>query len=543
MLMNSPSRRLIHVSLAASYMKSVNHFNSDTTKSLLMVSPSLDATSHSLWASLIDVARFPSSVEDMDDDDWDLVRSPTPTKQDIEPEIWDMLAEGSTNVSMNEDGQTALHLAVIRNASSTRYVLGHGFDVDTRNLDGETALMCAVNAGNTETVALLLHHDADVNVVDDWYGTCLHIAASKDLTGSITRLLLERNPNTELVDGLGLTPLFVAAFNANDVITHQLLEKGAKHHAREPGSFSALHYAAMLPNHTFMSRLIHPRGPDFEAFYNLSTYHLTPDPSKDTTSQQRALTISTLLKHGVDIHAASKGFTPLHIAALTAQASLVDALLSNGASAQGIPVINAYWGLSPATVHLLLSHGADIEATDSRYNKTALIWTAEIGSPATLDVLLQHGANVHDQDIQGSSALHYAAANGRVEIVQRLLSSGADANLRDSEGRTPLIRLASAGSFYLAGRWWDPTLTERENTAVLLLEAGCDPGVRDVHGKAVARYAVGNGYVGILKVIGDWGGNLEMVDGDGKTPLDRAREKGLVDVIRFLQRRKVRGRT
>ena len=517
-------------------MKDVNFA---MTRFLETASTAAESPAHSPWASPTDVAQVSTFGQDLDDvDDLDLVHAPTLTKEDSEPEIRCMLAQEVGTDVMNQDGQTALHLAAEQDESLTRDVLGHGLDINIRNLDGETPLMCAVNVENIETVTLLLKNDADVDAVDDRQGTCLHLAASKDKSGLVTQLLLRRNANTELMDGIGLTPLFIAAFNGNDVIARQLLRHGAKHQACEPGGFTALHYAAMQASHAFMSRLLEARGPDFEAFYERSVYEVPTQPSRDTLFKRRTLIVRMLLEHGADIHVTSKGFTPLYVAAVTAQELVVSALLEKGASAKGVTVICAYWGLSSETVNLLLERGATLEDTDTRHGKPALTWTAEIGSAATIKVLLQHGASVHHQDNYGSSALHYASANARTESVKHLLESGANPNLHDKEGKTPLSRLASAGRFYLAGRWWNPTVTERKNTAILLFDAGCDPSIKDVHGSVAAHYAASNGYLGILEVIEARGGDLETLDGKGNTPLESAQQRGQVTVVRVLKRRR-----
>jgi ankyrin repeat protein len=511
------------------------------TRFLETASTAADSPTHSPWASPTDVAQVSSFNEDLDDnDDSDLARAPTLTREDNESEIRHMLAKEPSHNSMNEDGQTALHLAATQDEYLTRDVLGHGFDINIRNLDGETPLMCAVNAENIQTVTLLLKNHAEVNAEDHKQRTCLHLAALKDKSGSITQLLLRRNADTELVDEIGLTPLFVAAFNGNDAVTRQLLKHGAKHQASEPGGFTALHYAAMQANHAFMSRLLDARGPDFEAFYEPSIYSLPTQPSRDTIFKRRAIIVGMLLEHGADVHVCSKGFTPLQIAAATAQELIVNALLERGARAQRVTVICAYWGLSSDTVKLLLERGANLDATDMRWNKPALTWHAEMGSPATVEVLLRQGASVHHQDIQGSSALHYASANARTESVKLLLESSADPNLRDNEGKTPLTRLTSPpmGRFYLAGRWWNPTPNDRKDTAILLFDAGCDPSVKDVHGRAAIHYGASNGYLGVLEVIVDRGGDPGVLDERGCTPLERAEQRGHVDVVRFLKRKK-----
>ncbi len=518
----------------------MNDVNFAMTRFLETASTAIESPTHSPWASPTDVAQasaFDGNVDDNEDSD--LSRSPTLTKQDNEAEVRHILAQEQPHTFMNEDGETALHLAAKQDVYLARDVLNHGFDINLRNVCGETPLMCAVNSENVDTVAFLLKNHADVNARDDQHSTCLHLAASNSKSGSITELLLRRNPDVEMMDGIGLTPLFLAAFNGNDAVVRRLLRFGARPEAKELDGFNALHYACMQANHVFMSRLLDQNGPDFEAFYDLSKYGLPADPSLSTTSKRRAQVINSLIDHSADVHAISKDFTPLHIAALTAQEQLVDILLSNGAEASGVPVITAYYGLTSEIVDLLLTHGASVSVTDSRWNKPALTWTAEIGSPSTLKVLLSHGANVHHQDKQGSSALHYAGANARNESIKLLLDAGADPNLLDLGGCTTLIRLARAGRFYLAGRWWNPSADEREKAATLLLNAGCDPSVRDMHGNLAVHYAAGNGYRGVLDAIERAGGGMELLDGSGRAAVEWARDKGEMEVVRVLNRKKM----
>ena len=501
-------------------------------------STAAETPTHSPWASPTDVAQMSSFNGDLNDgdDDLDLTQAPTLVKEDSEIQIRGMLAKESAHTCLNEDGQTALHLAAEQDEYLTRDVLKNGFDINIRNLDGQTPLMCAVSADNIETVTLLLKNHADVDAADEKQTTALHLAASKDKSGSITQLLLRRNADRELVDEIGLTPLCVAAFNGNDAAVRVLLKHGAKHQACEPGGFTVLHYAAMQASHIFIGRLLDKRGTDFEAFYEASIYNIPTQPLRDTIYKRRALIVNMLLEHGADIHASSRGITPLHIAAVTAQELIVNALLEAGASAQGVSVMCAYWGLSSETVNLLLERGAELEICDPLRGKPALTWTAEIGSPAVMEVLLRHGANVHHQDNYGSSGLHYASANGRTESVKLLLESGADPNLQDREGKTPLARLASAGRFYLAGRWWDPSPTDRKDTANLLFQSSCDPSIKDVHGNIAVHYAASCGHVGILEVVGANGGDLEAADAKGNTPLECAQERGQVEAVRILKR-------
>jgi hypothetical protein len=83
----------------------------------------------------------------------DLACAPTLARDDSESEIQSMLAKERPQSFINV--QTALHLAAMQDEYLTRDVLAQGFNINIRNLDGETPLMCAVNIENIGTVALL----------------------------------------------------------------------------------------------------------------------------------------------------------------------------------------------------------------------------------------------------------------------------------------------------------------------------------------------------------------------------------------------------
>ncbi|OIT36440.1 PREDICTED: ADP-ribosylation factor GTPase-activating protein AGD3-like isoform X1 [Nicotiana attenuata] len=60
--------------------------------------------------------------------------------------------------------------------------------------------------------------------------------------------------------------------------------------------------------------------------------------------------------------------------------------------------------------------------------------TADIGM---VELLLQHGANINACDSRGQIPLHHSFLRGRTEIAKLLLSRGADPQAVDKEGKTP----------------------------------------------------------------------------------------------------------
>ncbi len=109
----------------------------------------------------------------------------------------------------------------------------------------------------------------------------------------------------------------------------------------------------------------------------------------------------------------------------------------------------------------MLAHGADLDAVDDEFGAPPLGWANEKGHVELARYLLERGAHVSlnlaaacgfiervrallaaqspVNEINGFGApLHGAAVWGQPEIAALLLAHGADAELRNRDGRTPL---------------------------------------------------------------------------------------------------------
>jgi len=119
------------------------------------------------------------------------------------------------------------------------------------------------------------------------------------------------------------------------------------------------------------------------------------------------------------------------------------------------------------------------KAIDSKW--TVLSWAAEKGHTTIVDSLLKSGADPNIKNNYGNTALILAAEEGQTAIVGSLLKSGADPNIKDNSGSTALIRAAEMG-----------------RTAIVdsLLKSGADPYILDNDRKCAADYA----YPGISTV-------------------------------------------
>jgi len=122
----------------------------------------------------------------------------------------------------------------------------------------------------------------------------------------------------------------------------------------------------------------------------------------------------------------------------------------NMESAGPTPLGLACMHRSPEAAQMLLDAGADVDACFGKGRWTALQTAAEHRSAPLITLLLQRRAQVNAQDIDGLSALHWAATSGSPKCVQLLLDAGADEALLTKthgkrEGKTPLECAFQAG--------------------------------------------------------------------------------------------------
>ena len=95
-----------------------------------------------------------------------------------------------------------------------------------------------------------------------------------------------------------------------------------------------------------------------------------------------------------------------------------------------------------ATARLLIQHGADPNAVESRYGQTPLHYAVRVThSPLLVKLLIDAGANVNAVALDGDTPLQFAVAGGHSEIADILLSAGADPELKNQVGFRPIDQL------------------------------------------------------------------------------------------------------
>lgn len=167
--------------------------------------------------------------------------------------------------------------------------------------------------------------------------------------------------------------------------------------------------------------------------------------------------IARLAANGAGVDARdAHGRTPLHVATFARQRAAVRALVQAGA---GLDLLekDRYDAVTIAavaddteTLALLLSLGASAKQVTSRYDGTALIAAAHLGHDEVVRQLIAAGAPLdHVNNLHWTAVIESVVLGDGGPRHQRtldaLVRAGADLQLADREGRTPLALARARG--------------------------------------------------------------------------------------------------
>ena len=158
-------------------------------------------------------------------------------------------------------------------------------------------------------------------------------------------------------------------------------------------------------------------------------------------------------------------------------------------------------------LRMLLDYGASVEATDTE-GLTALHYAAKSDSVEKVSRLLDKGANTESKCLKGTTPLHHAARAEMEEAVRLLLEGGAIVDAKDCRGRTALLEAVEHNR--------TPSIVQQ------LLCAGAEVNVNDEVGMTPLLIAVKTGSLDITKLLIDNGADLAATNQDRSTALHLA---------------------
>jgi ankyrin repeat protein len=125
--------------------------------------------------------------------------------------------------------------------------------------------------------------------------------------------------------------------------------------------------------------------------------------------------------------------------------AVLSALVSLGAAGRDASILTAVRQGDPAAVRVLIDRKVDVNAADVD-GTTALHWAAHRDSLEMVDLLIGAGATAKTANRYGVTPLSLAATNGNAAIIRRLLAAGADPNATLPGGETVLMSAARTGN-------------------------------------------------------------------------------------------------
>lgn len=141
------------------------------------------------------------------------------------------------------------------------------------------------------------------------------------------------------------------------------------------------------------------------------------------------------------------------------------------------------------------------------------------GSAKSVTALLHEGLSP-DTTFDGFSGLHFAAGDGRRELIKLLLKAGASVDARCWGGGTPLYIAIQMGQL---------------NAARQLVEAGADPSLTDQQGNTLLHVAGRTGRMDVVQWLLKLRSDPRAKNSQGETPEVWASRSGFNDVATMLR--------
>ena len=288
---------------------------------------------------------------------------------------------------------------------------------------------------------------------------------------SLTRLLLEKGAEVNVVKEGEVLPLYRAAELGRDQIVKALVESGALLDAKDKSHKTAIFPAAQR-NHKETLSLLLAAGANVNVRDEDGQNVLLCLAAE--TSEKRSKwgieIIEMLLRTNLDLEQNDReGRTVLLWASATGKETLAKLLLTfrthnkadisatnnRGKTALHLAVESKTCRV--ALVKMLLENGADVHAK-SDGGWTPLHNAAEKGYDDLASLLLYWGADPNATTSSGMSALHWAARNGHINVVKLLLQQqGIRKDRKDSAEESPMLGAAMNGHIEIV-RLLSPTV-------------------------------------------------------------------------------------
>ena len=318
------------------------------------------------------------------------------------------IQKGSDPAQLNSNGFDATVYAIIEGASNetVKFLLDQkGNDVNKITHDGRTYIFWSAYKGNTEMMQYLLDKGAKINVLDDHGYTYLNFAAANGQANTkVYDLGIKAGANIKKdLDHDGANALLLIAPHDKDFkLTNYFISKGADLKSVDANGNTAFNYAAKSGNTAFMKMLLE-KGVKFNDNAMIMA-------SQGTRSAANKLELYQYLE--------SLKINP-------------NAIGKNGENALHAIVKKEN---QTEIINYFLSKGVDVNKADNDGNTPFMNAASANSDVAVLELLASRVKDISAVNKKGVSALAFAVKNNAPEVVNFLISKGADVNVADANG-------------------------------------------------------------------------------------------------------------
>lgn len=299
-------------------------------------------------------------------------------------------------------------------------------------------------------------------------GEVLFLATENNRVVDVS-MLIESGVDLNVSNNAGWNALMLATKNGHKEIVDMLLKNGASVNPKNNRSFTAL-MIACEDNNTDIVKMLVDNGANVN-IGNGEDYHT---PLKFACQNGNRDIVKILIENGVSVNPrkAKDDRTALMMASDRGYTEIVEMLLKNGADPNvcgrncGTALMGAVRIGAMGVVRLLVKYGADVNIGDdnketalvhalrdlhSRHNAfrlqnggKSITWDKD-RQIEIIEFLIQNGADVNLANKAGYTPLIVASYYNCFEFVKVLIANGADVNLMNNDGETALMTARKSG--------------------------------------------------------------------------------------------------
>ncbi|KAI9511648.1 ankyrin repeat-containing domain protein [Russula earlei] len=384
--------------------------------------------------------------------------------------------------------------------------------------------MSASDGGHLHLVRLLLQSGADVESRSKIGSSPLLIASYHGHMDTI-RFLLQSGAAARSQNDMGHTPLMMASQNGHRDVVRLLLQNGAVVDSYDNDGWTPL-TSASVNGHLDVVRLLLQNGAGVDFRHNnRHDKRIYYTPLHLASARGHLMVAELLIQHGAEVNALGPdGGTPLHL--VTDPKTL-------------------------ETAQVLPTSDPDLKPSNRGESTPSSHRAAEGGHLKILELLLRSGADVNIRKTNDKTAIDLALDSGRLDVVRFIQEYGrVDSETRidsmplDAPSQDPLPNSAQPsptlgkGTDVVDGRTSLHTASEEGDLervrSLLRLDGGVDINGRNAFQETALLTAISEGKLEIAKLLIDYGADVNSHNKVGMTPLLAAIEEGHLEMVHLL---------